>query len=129
MTPDSPREGEVANTSDSKSTESDNDDPYAARVPVDRRPQHVSFGSRRVKMYRGDVDYNSDKDLDQAVTKPKKQMFSRPKFVTKPSSVFVQEGVDLLNTIFSQATTTTTLVQDSVSTPSGTIITSNHVYS
>ncbi|KAI3824923.1 hypothetical protein L1987_06396 [Smallanthus sonchifolius] len=59
-----------------------------------------------------DTDYNPDKDLNPYVTKVKKHKVSR----TKPSRVLVQEGVNILNTIFSQATTTTQ-VPVSVSTP------------
>ncbi|KAI3773970.1 hypothetical protein L1987_48510 [Smallanthus sonchifolius] len=150
MIQDSPREEEVADTSDSEGLESESDDPDATRIPVDRRPQPVSFASKRVKMVArkkrkkttgpppesyskgrslddDDADYNHDEDLDPLVTKAKKQRVSRPKFVTKPSRVLVQEGVDLLNTIFSQAATTATLVQDYVSIPPGPTTTSTQV--
>ncbi|KAI3810566.1 hypothetical protein L1987_20185 [Smallanthus sonchifolius] len=73
-----------------------------------------------------DVDYNPDEDLDSSVTKAKRRKVSRPKFVSKPSRVLVQEGVSILNTIFSQATTTTH-VPVSVATPLGPASTSTQV--
>ncbi|KAI3797196.1 hypothetical protein L1987_32450 [Smallanthus sonchifolius] len=139
MIPDSPREGQVVDTSDSESTKSDDNDPDAERICFDRRPQPISFLSRRIKMVvrrkrkktsgpppesssRGkriendDADYNPAKDLDPEVTRAKWHKVSRPKFVTKPSRVLVQEGINILNTIFSQVTTTTQ-VQVTVSSP------------
>ncbi|KAI3815480.1 hypothetical protein L1987_15149 [Smallanthus sonchifolius] len=148
--PNSPREVVVEDASDSESTESDDNDPDASRIPIDKRPQPASYVSKRVKMVarkkrknrtgpppesssKGkrlvdeDDDYNPDEDLDKTVSKSKKQRVSRPKFVTKSSRSLVQEGVNILNTIFSQATTTTTHVSISMSTPPGPIITSIQV--
>ncbi|KAI3825044.1 hypothetical protein L1987_06519 [Smallanthus sonchifolius] len=53
--PNNLREGVVEDASDSESTESENSDPDAARIPVDRRPQPASYASKRVKMVSADV--------------------------------------------------------------------------
>ncbi|KAI3815797.1 hypothetical protein L1987_15479 [Smallanthus sonchifolius] len=87
-------------------------------------PESSSKGKRLVDE---DDDYNPDKDLNQTVSKLKKQRVSRHKFVTKSSRSLVQEGVNILNTIFSQATTTTTQASASMSTPPVPTITSTQV--
>ncbi|KAI3824969.1 hypothetical protein L1987_06442 [Smallanthus sonchifolius] len=94
--PNSPREGVMEDESDSESTKSDDNDPDAVRILVDRRPQPALNVSKQVKMVarkkttgpspelpsKGkrlmdeDDDYNPDEDIDQTNSKTKKQRVS-----------------------------------------------------
>ncbi|KAI3805570.1 hypothetical protein L1987_28080 [Smallanthus sonchifolius] len=85
-------------------------------------PESSSKGKRKAT----DTDKDDTPDIDPSVTKAKKAKVSRPKFVTKPSTTMIQEGMNLLNALFSTATTTTTVVTSCVYAIPRTIPTSSH---
>ncbi|KAI3786501.1 hypothetical protein L1987_40236 [Smallanthus sonchifolius] len=114
VVPNSPRDGQVEDASDSESTESYDDDPDAARIstPHNQRKKYVSIPSKRVKMVarrkmkktkgpppksssqkkrraedEADKDYNPSEDLDPTSAQSRKSMKARPKFVSKSSTM------------------------------------------
>ncbi|KAI3776831.1 hypothetical protein L1987_46621 [Smallanthus sonchifolius] len=87
-------------------------DPIVPDAPVDGNVEDASDS--------GSTEFDdSDPDAES-----KKTNTARPKFVTKPSSVMIHEGMNLINALFSTATTTTVPLP-SVSTPPTTISTSS----
>ncbi|KAI3712665.1 hypothetical protein L1987_71227 [Smallanthus sonchifolius] len=60
-------------------------------------PLESSSRGNRKETDAHDQDYNPNEDLDQEVTEAMKRKTSRPKFVTKPFSIIVQEGVGELS--------------------------------
>ncbi|KAI3825411.1 hypothetical protein L1987_06894 [Smallanthus sonchifolius] len=65
---------------------------------------------RNVKKTTGPpLESSPSEDLDQDKSEAKKSKTFRPKFVTKPSTTMIQEGMDLLDYIFSHPTTTTSI--------------------
>ncbi|KAI3814149.1 hypothetical protein L1987_18896 [Smallanthus sonchifolius] len=150
---DFPQDGHVEDASDSDSTESDDDDLDTARISTadNQINQSVSIPSKRVKMVarqrmkktkgpspestsqrkRREVEeaekyYNPSEYLDPTATQARKSKKAKPKFVSK-SSTLIQQGIDLINTMFSSATTTTIIPISSVSTPPHTTSTSSQV--
>ncbi|KAI3815967.1 hypothetical protein L1987_15651 [Smallanthus sonchifolius] len=134
IVPDATKGGNADDESaDSEETNSDDSDPDAERIRAayNKKSESASGVSRRLKMMarkknktRGpppdscslrkiktddsDKYYTPYDDLGPYVTKTKKAKVSRPKFVTKPSTTMIQEGMNFLNSLF--PTTTTTII-------------------